>query len=127
MESDRRGWAGQRRFAGSFPVGHRLLSFCLVSSLLIRSGMCFGVGTGAQTDYYHQYVGSSDRMDRSVPVMPMENMMGEPQALRADRMMLRLIMDATTPSASLQRNNHWRSALNSQQNRNMWERLGWGW
>jgi hypothetical protein len=53
-------------------------------------------------------------------------MMAEPQALRADRMMLRLIMDATTPSGSIQRGNNWRSSLNGQ-NRNMWERLGWGW
>lgn len=53
--------------------------------------------------------------------------MSEPQALRADRMMLRLVMDATTPTAAIQRNN-WRSALNAQQNRNMaWERLGFGW
>jgi hypothetical protein len=52
--------------------------------------------------------------------------MSEPQALRADRMMLRLVMDATTPTASLHRNS-WKSALNVQQRNMAWERLGWGW
>lgn len=52
---------------------------------------------------------------------------GPHQALRADRMMLKLIVDATTPSASLQRNNM-RSVLNSHHHRDMaWEGLGFEW
>jgi len=113
----------------------RLFAFWLFVAL-IEQEMCFGVGaaTSMSNDYYqqsHQYVGSEERTNgrssNSWAIMPLENMMSEPQALRADRMMLRLVMDATTPSASIQRNS-WRSALNAQQNRNMaWERLGWGW
>ncbi|KAI6186340.1 hypothetical protein M3Y98_00122400 [Aphelenchoides besseyi] len=85
--------------------------------------MCFGLSEQPLMSGRHDSNGRSSQW----VMMPMENVMHEPQPLNANRMMMKLIGDAATPSAPTARpSSQWR--MNGHGNRNLaWERLGFGW
>ncbi|KAI6223129.1 hypothetical protein M3Y99_01458100 [Aphelenchoides fujianensis] len=101
-----------------------LLVLLSIVALVPNGGMCFGLDDAPLMSGRDPM--ETRRSNAWMPV-PMENVMHEPQPLSANRMMMKLIGEAATPSGPTAHPSHWRLHGHGQSRNMAWERLGWGW